>query len=194
MTTIAERRLVTMSAYARMRGCTHQAVSKAAKAGRITLINGRVDPEVADIQWARNTSAEQQQRGAPAQFELTQARAQAATQSSEAPLSAPAGAEDDAPAESPLLVREKSETERIRRRLLALELAEKEGELVKVADVERAYAAKLVAAREVLENLPDRLAAQLAALADPTKIHVLLADEVRLAISRLVGEAPEGVN
>ena len=90
MSAMAERRLVTMSEYARMRGCTHQAVSKAAKAGRITLIDGRVDPEVADIQWARNTSADQQQRGAPDQFETTQQRAQEALTGYQLPL-APSG-------------------------------------------------------------------------------------------------------
>jgi hypothetical protein len=64
------RILLSMRAYAAHRrergliGGTHQAVSLAAKAGRITLIDGKVDPEVADIQWAEKTDAVQQLRGA----------------------------------------------------------------------------------------------------------------------------------
>jgi hypothetical protein len=191
---MAARRLVTMSEYARMRGCTHQAVSKAAKAGRISLIDGRIDPEVADLQWARNTSPEQQQRGAPGQFELTQQRAQEALHGAQTAANPSLPTEGTDEADSPALVREKSETERVRRDLLTLELAEKRGELVRVADVERAYAAKLAAAREAIEALPDRLASQLAAIDDPAKVHLLLTDELRLAMGRLVSEAPAGVN
>lgn len=189
------RTLVTMSAYAKLRGCSHQAVSKAVKRGRISLIDGMVDPEVADIQWARNTSPEQQQRGAPAQFELTQHRAQEARQGAQTAANSPPHPEEGSgDLESPALVHEKADTERVRRELLQLELAEKRGELVRVADIERAYAAKLAAAREAHEAIPDRLAAQLAAMSDAAQIHALLTEELRLAMSRLVSEAPAGVN
>lgn len=49
--------LITKSAYARHRGCDEKAVRKAVAEGRISLINGKIDPHVADIQWARNTRA-----------------------------------------------------------------------------------------------------------------------------------------
>jgi hypothetical protein len=53
--------LLTYSAYARRRGCDEKAVRKAVAEHRITAIerDGRnwIDPEVADIQWARNTRA-----------------------------------------------------------------------------------------------------------------------------------------
>lgn len=47
--------LLSLSAYARHRGCDEAAVRKAVKANRISLIDGKIDPDVADIQWAKNT-------------------------------------------------------------------------------------------------------------------------------------------
>lgn len=54
--------LLTVSAYARHRGCDEKAVRKAIAERRISFqpgANGRkmIDPDVADIQWARNTRA-----------------------------------------------------------------------------------------------------------------------------------------
>ena len=42
-----------------------------------------------------------------------------------------------------------------------------------------------MAAREALESLPDRLAAKIAALGDATKVHVMLTEELRLAMTQL---------
>ena len=49
--------LLSKSAYARHRGCDEKAVRKAVLEGRISLIDGKIDPVVADIQWAQNTRA-----------------------------------------------------------------------------------------------------------------------------------------
>lgn len=49
--------LMSKAAYARHRGCDEKAVRKAIAEGRISLIDGKIDPEVADIQWAKNTRA-----------------------------------------------------------------------------------------------------------------------------------------
>ncbi|MGB6054610.1 MAG: elements of external origin, partial [Burkholderiaceae bacterium] len=49
--------MLTQAEYAKRRGCSAVAVHKAVKAGRISLIDGKIDPAVADIQWGRNTRA-----------------------------------------------------------------------------------------------------------------------------------------
>lgn len=52
--------LLTVSEYARYRGCDEKAVRKALEQGRITRISSDkrcLDPAVADIQWAQNTRA-----------------------------------------------------------------------------------------------------------------------------------------
>jgi len=49
--------LITQAEYARRRGVAKSAVAKAVSEQRISLINGKIDPAVADIQWAHNTRA-----------------------------------------------------------------------------------------------------------------------------------------
>lgn len=49
--------LITQAEYAKHRGCSAVAVHKAVKAGRISTIDGKIDPAVADLQWERNTRA-----------------------------------------------------------------------------------------------------------------------------------------
>ena len=46
---------MTQAEYARARGVSREAVRKAVKAGRIALVNGKIDPGMADGQWDRNT-------------------------------------------------------------------------------------------------------------------------------------------
>lgn len=169
--------LISLSAYARMRGCSHQAVSKAAKDGRITAavttVDGkvRVDPEHADRLWKRNTDPVQQARGSADQFAKTH--------------------EDEAP--TPSLVQEKLESERVRRELLELELAERRGELLNAANAEKAWAAQCVAAGEAFGAMPDRLAVIFAAESDAARIHEMLTEEIRLALQRLAGVAPKAL-
>lgn len=47
--------LMGVREYARHRGVSHVAVMKAVKAGRISNIDGKIDPVVADREWAQNT-------------------------------------------------------------------------------------------------------------------------------------------
>lgn len=57
--------LITPTAYARHRGCDEKAVRKAIAANRISTIDGKIDPAVADIQWAQNTRARANTRQKP---------------------------------------------------------------------------------------------------------------------------------
>lgn len=58
---------LSLRAYARRRECSLTAVQKAIAAGRIkTLANGKIDPDVADAQWAANTNASLRRGSAPA--------------------------------------------------------------------------------------------------------------------------------
>ncbi len=66
----AKVELLSLSAYARLRGVAKSAVSKAASEGRISLINGKIDPKVADVQWALNTRARADSQRAVAGLDL----------------------------------------------------------------------------------------------------------------------------
>lgn len=56
--------LITQAEYARHRGCSAAAVSKAVRAERITLVDGLVDVAAADLQWKQNTRTRVGSRGA----------------------------------------------------------------------------------------------------------------------------------
>jgi hypothetical protein len=50
-----ERELISQREYARRRGISNSTVHDAVKAGRISSINGKIDPEQADREWLQNT-------------------------------------------------------------------------------------------------------------------------------------------
>jgi hypothetical protein len=205
-------RLVSLRAYARSRrerglvGGTHRAVAKAIADGRISAIEGRIDPQVADIQWGRNTDPAQQARGAsggaPEQpVGIVGAGEAASTPGAEAVVQTSAQAAAPPPAPEDDLgrqlredqqnrIRESALAEALRRQLLEFELATKKGELVRASDVRQVAFNKARVARDALLSLPDRVAGQLAAETDPAKVYSILSAEIRKICDELAkGEA-----
>lgn len=177
--------LVSLRAYSRHRGVTLRAVQKAIESNRISLIDGKIDPEIADFQWAKNTRPDQQERGSLKDFEKTQKDIAGFSAGQDEPLTVNGSGN---------LSNEKAGTESIRRKLLELQLAQRNGELVKVQDVERAMSGKLKAASEALNSIADRLAPKLAAETDVDKVDEILRSEIRRAMQMISQEAPVGVN
>ncbi len=60
--------LVSIRAYAAHRGVSLHAVQKAVRSQRIQLVDGRIDVETADLDWARNT----RRRRAPFTYSVPQ--------------------------------------------------------------------------------------------------------------------------
>lgn len=169
--------LMTQADYARRRGVSPVAVHKAIKAGRITLIDGKIDPMVADVQWKANT------------------RARIST------LRNDGGAANDTPAAlpgdtlPPGIDIERISYDEARRRREAAEaqiaerkLAELDGDLVRKSAVTAVWQRRASTFREAILQLPDRLAAQLAAIGDQAKIHALLDAELRQALEHVTGD------
>ncbi len=184
--------LATIAEYARLRGCSRQAIEKAAAKGRITLIDspkGRlVDIDQANIEWAARTDSTQQHRGAPGEFAKTQrlGRASSATKRNEAPAGrAPAPADPPAILPGLSLIEEKTRSERLRIEKQELDLAERRGELVSRHRVVAALSSKLISAAETLQGLPDRLAAVFAAETDAGVIHRTMTVEIRAAMAAI---------
>lgn len=183
--------LLSLRAYARKRGVNLSAVQKAIQTKRISVTidaNGRkkIDPAVADIQWAQNTRPDQQERGSLKDFEKTQSDLANFT----AHGSALPGAASISLNGNGLSV-EKAETEAIRRQLMELQLAQKRGELVNVNDFSRAYASKLKAANDALNSMADRISPLLAAETDVNEVDKILRSEIRRAMSLIAQEAAE---
>lgn len=169
-------RLISQTEYARQRGCTEAAVRRAIRDGRISLIEGRIDPVAADAQWQRNTRVRMGSRPA------TDTAAGAAR-------TPPAGSRQVGGGESEdddgNYWASKSRRERAEADLAELELAEKRGELVRAADVRAAHAKRLAALRESLLQIPARLAPVMAAEADQARCQDVLQAEITTVLEQL---------
>ncbi|TCS37474.1 hypothetical protein EDC30_104278 [Paucimonas lemoignei] len=161
--------LITKAAYARRRGVSPAAVTKAVKSGRITEIDGKIDPDVADIQWSRNTDVAQSAR------------------TSDSILKSPTSTKEsrqEGQEDSAILVA-RTRTEIARAELFEIEIAEKRGTLVLAEGVKKAAFEKARIVRSALEGLPDRLAPVLAAETDPARCHQLMMAEIKRVLREL---------
>lgn len=168
---MAQVKLVTMAEYARMREVSQAAVSKAVKEGRIVLIEGKIDPAVADVQWARNTRA-RAGSGGPATDVIP----------------------SDAQSGAPTRPAENSDndywTNRARREAAEADLAEMKREeqaerLISVDAVRSALATVLASTRDSLLQIPARVSPVLAAESDPAKVYDLVELELNQALAQL---------
>ena len=163
---------ISKAEYARRRGCSEGAVRRAVRDGRITLIDGKIDPVAADAQWARNTRVRAGSR--PTDDANLQA-----------PMSRGRADEDGEDG----YWASKSRREKAEADLAELKLAEQRGLLVRAADIRAAQARRLAALREALLQLPARLAPVLAAEADAGKVHEQLQAELHQVLAHMT-EAP----
>jgi hypothetical protein len=162
--------LITQAEYAKRRGCSGAAVSHAVKAGRISLIDGKIDPTAADAQWAKNS------------------RVRAGTGKAKAPVADGDTAGDDAsqPGADDYW-KSRSRREAAEAELAEIELAEKNGSVIQVKAVEAVWAQAMGATREHLLQIRARLAPLLASETDPFKVEQLLEEEHSRALQLLAG-------
>lgn len=150
-------KLMTQAEYAAHRGCSAVAVHKAVKAGRISLIGDKIDPDVADIQWAKNTRARVRNVDTPEPSGgadlVDQAGAAAPPPATPSPTPAPA----DSGYTAARARREAAEAEQAE-----LELGKLRGELVYRADVMRGGFEVGRELRDTMDAAVNRLSAELA--------------------------------
>jgi hypothetical protein len=155
-------------------GGSLQAVQNAIASGRITLIDGKVDPEIADVQWERRTDLVQQGRGASGGAG-TPVQPAGEGERSTPPNGAQRGTYFD----------NKSRRELAEAQLSELELREKMGELVRKSDVSRETFTLYRTLRDRFEGVPDRVSSILAAEPDSEKVHSLLSAEIKTALREI---------
>lgn len=172
---VASIELVTKTEYARRRGCTEAAVRRAVRDGRITLIEGKIDPVAADAQWARNTRV----RAGSHATDDANLSGSGASGGRAAP---DADADDDGAAG---YWKSRARRELAEADMAELKLAEQRGQLVRAADIRAAQARRLAALREALLQLPARLAPVLAAEADNARVHELLQAELHQVLAHM---------
>ncbi len=164
--------LITQSEYARRRGVAKSAVAKAVAEGRISLIDGKVDPAVADIQWSQNTRARADSgRAAVATVAAEGQSTGDGPEAPEAPATAAAAGYSDFRTRREAADAERSE----------IELAKLRGRLVDRDSIERAIYDAFRALRDAAFNAPQRAAPRVIGMADARDIEVAFADELRKA-------------
>jgi len=160
--------LLSLRAYAKHRGVSHAAVQKAIRSGRISAnADGLIDSESADAEWNAKTRPGQR-RGKQAQT------------TSKEPAEAPVAGGLD-------YFRARAIRENYLARLAKIEFEEKTAKLISRDEVQVAAFTKARAVRDNLLNIPDRLAATLAAESDADKAHQILTGEIRKALDELAG-------
>lgn len=176
---MAKVNLITQSEYAKLRGVSEAAVSKAISGGRISLIDGKIDPVVADMQWKANSRARASAQQ-PGQLALDDATASIRVDSTE-----PDGPKVD----GYMLSRNRREAAEAER--AELSLAEDKGELIRVDAVKGVLGSMFSATRDALLQLPARMAPLLAAESDPAAVQTLLHAEIHQALQVLAGASKQ---
>lgn len=176
---MAQVNLMTQAQYADHRKVSRAAVSHAVTKGRISLIDGKIDPVVADIQWAQNTrarapSSPSSEPGAPG------ARSEAAGSAGKGST-----ASDDGEADG--YWQSRGRREAAEAELAELKLAEQRGNLIQVKAVESVLSNALAGMREHLLQVSSRLAPLLANESDNFKVQALLDTEINQALQQLAG-------
>lgn len=151
-------------AYARHRGVSPEAVSKAVKAGRITVnADGRIDPEVADRQWEANTDPVKV-RDRPA---------------AERQRKTGGAIEPPAPGELPPILRVRTMGLLIDNKIKQTKLHGLEKKVYPLDKIRVEVFNIMRIARDSFMNLPDKVSAELAGMDDFHEIHKYLSDEMR---------------
>lgn len=165
--------LLTKAAYARHRGCDEKAVRKAITEGRISAIDGKIDPDVADIQWARNTRARVSASAGTGDL-LDQATAP----------SAPAGAQQS-PASDPGYVPLRARREAADAERAEIETAKLKGAMVMRDDVDRGLFSIGREVRDHLNACARRIASEVAGVSTTEGCEAVIDREHRIVLELL---------
>jgi hypothetical protein len=153
--------MMSLRGYARHRGVVLSAVQKAIKSRRISVQpDGRIESERADVQWERNT-----EQHAP-------------------PVAQRGQEEDDASSfGGSQYTKARAVREHYTARLAKLEFEERTGKLVPKDEVQVAAFNKFRQFRDHMLNIPDRVAAMVAAESDAARCYEIIAIEIRKALN-----------
>jgi hypothetical protein len=149
---LAQHELIRPAEYARRRGVTRAAVSKAILRCRIPLIDGKLDPLVADTLWRARTDPEQQRRALLQNYTDADQPA-AGNEQSSTQIQPPGNADNDYYA-----IRRRQALADAR--MAELNLQEREGKLVSADEVEKAARRLASDVVQQLDAIPDRIAAE----------------------------------
>lgn len=167
--------IVSAAQYAKLRNISKQSVSQAIAEGKLptaAVKQGRgyaVDVDLADREWKANTNPAM---GAPTH---------AIPKGNNLP-------DENMPTGTETLAASKAKRESFMAELARLEYEQKAGQLVPIEEVKKEAFRTARIVRDTILNIPDRLAAELAAETNQFTVHKRLAEELRRALEELGNE------
>jgi hypothetical protein len=164
--------LITQAEYARRRSVSREAVSKAVRSGRISLIGKLLDPKVADLQWEANTDRAQAARANGGKLR---------EKSADDAALATAAASGDVKANE--YMQWKALHEKEAALTAQMERHRKSGLLYDKDGVDRAARTAGRLLRDQIMGVPPRVAAELCNITDPQAMEIRLRDELRSALA-----------
>ena len=169
--------LISFAAYARHRGCAKSAVSKAVSEGRISTIAGKIDPKVADVQWAQNTRARADSKPAEAGLDLGHQPEEARIVELAEPSDGGKGLRYQS---------SRAHREEFAAKSQELEYQIKAGKYVDAAEMEAEIFKRERMVRDALLGMCSKAAPELATISDAFELELRLTDFVRTALKDLV--------
>lgn len=202
--------MMSISAYGRRRGCSHEAVRRAIKSGRLEQSvtydhkgHPKIhDPDLADREWAANTHEIRQQDWNANGAAVSRSKGgdgvgRSPQTKSRGPNPGGNGANGsgtpggEAPAPSPLN-KAKAARETYEARMAELRYRKMKDELVDAAEVKRAFATASRNVRDGLLAMPDRIASIIAAETDPDRVRQMMIEEIEKTLSTLADTGADG--
>jgi len=172
--------LVSRRAYAKMRGVDDKTVRKAIASGRIRLVDGMIDPVLADADWSRNRDSGQESKLAAAASGISAAPSPALRASAK---SEPAESKPEfelAPLTTARIANVETATA-----IKEITLRKLEGGLLEAEEVERTWGELLQMVKDRLRMMPDNLGPALAACSEEAECRSLVMREVMEALGAL---------
>ena len=166
-----KKELISQREYARRRGVSHAAVQHAVSSGRITTVDGKIDPEQADREWRENTDRSKPRNRITGKPKQTRVQGEPSQ-----PMDS--GGSDGGNGTATGYAKARAARELYQAQLAKLELDRQRGELVRADEVRVGAFNMARKARDQLIALPDRVAATLAATEDAAEVHRILEEEI----------------
>lgn len=165
--------LLSLRGYARHREVTLRSVQLALADGRIHAIEGKIDPDAADREWAENTDlarARNSVTGKPGKGKKLKANGNGHATSVD------------------LFNTHRSRRMLAEAEIAEMDLAERRGIMLKASEVERAAFETARRTRDELMKIPDRIAPELVGIKDPHECKRIIIKALREALQGLSGK------
>ena len=174
MARASKKELVSQREYARRRGISHVAVIRAINSGRISTVDGKINPEQADREWRENTDQSKPRNritGNPKHARIPDGPSE--------PMDF--GVPDDnhgGNGTATGYARARAAREVYQAQLAKMELDRQRGTLVRADEVKVGAFNMARKARDQLIAIPERVAAILAATQEPAEVQRILEEEI----------------